>query len=93
MYIERSFLCQNRTFHVENSVFITAFVLQRPVSNDNFGSGSGSCLSAYFGSESGSWKVKVSDPYGSGSATLGKIRIRDGETSGSGINIPDPQHW
>jgi len=43
---------------------------KRPDPNDNFGSGS--YLSAYFGLGSGSWKVKVSDPYcsGSGSATL-----------------------
>jgi hypothetical protein len=38
------------------------------IPSDNFGSGS--YLSAYFGSGSGSWKVKVSDPQGYGSATL-----------------------
>jgi len=38
------------------------------IPNVNFGSGSGSYSLAYFGS--GSWKVKVSDPYGSGFATL-----------------------
>jgi len=37
------------------------------IPNDNFGSGSGSYLSADFGS--GSWKVKVLDPSGSGSGS------------------------
>jgi len=62
-----------------NIVFLSLHLfLKRPDPNDNFrsGSGSGSYPSAYFGSRSGTWKVKVSDPYGSasgsGSATLVK---------------------
>jgi len=52
---------------------IKLFVL---IPNGNFVSGSGSYSSAYFGSGSGSWKVKVSDPYGSGSATLQQSMIK-----------------